>query len=132
MTSPAKPRLSSLFPAATLILASVFQSISANEAQTRPTSLPLDAFFKVSQSSAAAALSEKQKLQLRVVQRLTSNKILAVLTPAQREIIQQAAQSEKTPVSVEAELKLTPEQKRKISAIKAESQKQAQSILISK
>ena len=120
----------SLFPAAALILGSVFQSVSVNATETSPVSLPLSPSFQVSQAS--TALSEKQKLQIKVVQTLTSNKILAVLTPAQREIIQQAAQSKKSSVSVEAELKLTAEQKKKIAAIKAESRKQTQSILTSK
>ncbi len=120
----------SLLLAAALILGNVFRSVSADGSQTPPVSLPSEPSFKISQSS--PALSEKQKLKIKVVQTLTSNKILAVLTTAQRETIQKAAQSNKSPVSVEAELKLTTEQKRKIAAIKAESQKQTQSILSSK
>jgi hypothetical protein len=120
----------SLFLAAALMIGSVLQSVSADAAETRPILWPSRPLFKISQSS--PTLSEKQKLKIRVVQTLTSNKILAVLTSAQREVIQQAAQSNQSPVSVEAALKLTIEQKKKIAAIKAEGQKQTQSILSSK
>jgi hypothetical protein len=46
-------------------------------------------------------------------------------------VIQKAAQSKVALGSVEADLKLTTEQKRKIASIKEQSRKQIQAILIS-
>jgi Spy/CpxP family protein refolding chaperone len=74
-------------------------------------------------------LTEKQRAQIESIRKNENSQIIAVLTPEQKTLIQQAAQSNKASGSVEADLKLTEEQKTKIVSIQKESRKQIESVL---
>lgn len=92
--------------------------------------------YPVSQSSSPApankpkiVLSETQIMQIRAINKKSSEQIVALLTPEQQAIIQNEAQTKPESGALEAKLKLTQEQKAKIQEIQEQNQKQIQSIL---
>jgi Spy/CpxP family protein refolding chaperone len=74
-------------------------------------------------------LTETQIMQIREINKKSSEQIVALLTPEQQAVIQNEAQTKPASGAIEAKLKLTQEQKAKIQEIQEQNQKQIQSIL---
>jgi Spy/CpxP family protein refolding chaperone len=93
--------------------------------------------YPVAQASSSPApanepkivLTETQIMQIREINKKSSEQIVVLLTPEQQAVIQDEAQTKPASGALEAKLKLTQEQKTKIQEIQEQNQKQIQSIL---
>jgi Spy/CpxP family protein refolding chaperone len=74
-------------------------------------------------------LTPKQQEQIQMIMKNQNILIVSVLTPSQRAMVQKAAQTKQSPDVVNANLKLTAEQKAKIKSIQEQSDQQIRAVL---